>query len=281
MRLRDGFHNDRRVDTLAWRETAYQADFLRLEGAIDCDICIIGAGFAGITCAYQLVNAGMKVSVVEQNQVGWGASGRIDGTNCKLRSALVTHPKFGDLASDTLEQVLRLANQYSIKTSRIEDEYILLNPVDFLLAVANASADAGVKIYEDARVKTISGNEGRFEVITDTGKLIAKHVIMCAGAYSGDLIKETCILHRPKLIKHNTDTAIAGYASINKQVLPHIGLTKAGIYFIQGLGRYGIIDAYFCAQVICEALRGDAQKFSALKTVRHTPYFFRRFIKRL
>ncbi len=281
MRLRDALHNDHRVDTPAWRETAYQAAFLRLEGVIDSDVCIIGAGFAGIACAYQLASTGMKVAVVEQNQVGWGASGRINGTDCKLRSTLITHPKFSDLASETLEQVLRLANQHSIKTSHIEGEYILLNPVDFLLAIANASAEADVRIYEDARVKTILGREGEFEIITDTGKLIAKHVIMCAGAYSGDLIKETRILHRPQLTQNDADKAIAGYVSINKQSLPHAGLTKAGIYFIQGLGRYGIVDAYFCAQVICEALRGDAQKFSVLKTVHHTPYFFRRFIKQL
>ena len=43
------------------------------------DVCVIGAGFTGISTALHLVERGYKVHVVEANKVGWGASGRNGG----------------------------------------------------------------------------------------------------------------------------------------------------------------------------------------------------------
>ena len=50
-----------------------------LRGAGSCDVCIIGAGFTGISAALTLAERGYKVSVIEANRVGWGASGRNGG----------------------------------------------------------------------------------------------------------------------------------------------------------------------------------------------------------
>ena len=54
-------------------------DYPRLRGAISCDVCIIGAGFTGISAALQLAERGYKVTVLEANLVSWGASGRNGG----------------------------------------------------------------------------------------------------------------------------------------------------------------------------------------------------------
>ena len=54
-------------------------DYPRLKGAGSCDVCVIGAGFTGISAALELAERGYKVSVVEANRVGWGASGRNGG----------------------------------------------------------------------------------------------------------------------------------------------------------------------------------------------------------
>ncbi len=43
------------------------------------DVCIIGAGFAGLTCALDLAKSGIDVIVLEAQHVGWGASGRNGG----------------------------------------------------------------------------------------------------------------------------------------------------------------------------------------------------------
>lgn len=53
-----------------------------LSGEIKADVCIIGAGFTGITAALHLAEAGMEVVVLEAERVGWGASGRNGGQIC-------------------------------------------------------------------------------------------------------------------------------------------------------------------------------------------------------
>ena len=50
-----------------------------LEGQQIADVCIVGAGLAGLTTAWELLKRGKTVAVVESNRVGWGASGRNGG----------------------------------------------------------------------------------------------------------------------------------------------------------------------------------------------------------
>lgn len=50
-----------------------------LQGAIDADVCIIGAGYTGLSSGLHLAEAGFKVVILEQAKVGWGASGRNGG----------------------------------------------------------------------------------------------------------------------------------------------------------------------------------------------------------
>lgn len=53
-----------------------------LEGDASCDVCIIGAGFTGLSAALELAEAGFNVIVLETHTVGWGASGRNGGQLC-------------------------------------------------------------------------------------------------------------------------------------------------------------------------------------------------------
>ena len=50
-----------------------------LEGDISADICVIGAGFTGLSTAIHLAEKGFKVVVLEGSLVGFGASGRNGG----------------------------------------------------------------------------------------------------------------------------------------------------------------------------------------------------------
>jgi glycine/D-amino acid oxidase-like deaminating enzyme len=55
------------------------SDYPELQGAVEVDICVVGAGFTGIASALTLAERGYRVAVVEANRVGWGASGRNGG----------------------------------------------------------------------------------------------------------------------------------------------------------------------------------------------------------
>ncbi len=50
-----------------------------VEGAQDCDVCVVGGGIAGCSAALHLAERGLSVVLLEQHRVGWGASGRSGG----------------------------------------------------------------------------------------------------------------------------------------------------------------------------------------------------------
>jgi len=50
-----------------------------LEGQTEADVCVVGAGYTGLSTALFLAEAGFKVVVLEAANVGWGASGRNGG----------------------------------------------------------------------------------------------------------------------------------------------------------------------------------------------------------
>ena len=50
-----------------------------LLGSVEADVCIIGAGYTGLSAGLHLSEAGFKIVVLEQARVGWGASGRNGG----------------------------------------------------------------------------------------------------------------------------------------------------------------------------------------------------------
>ncbi len=53
-----------------------------LEGTIEADVAVIGAGFTGLSAALELKARGFSVAVLDKGPVGWGATGRNGGQIC-------------------------------------------------------------------------------------------------------------------------------------------------------------------------------------------------------
>ncbi|SEK58690.1 NAD(P)/FAD-dependent oxidoreductase [Halomonas daqiaonensis] len=68
-----------------------------LEGEVSCDVCVVGAGFTGISAALHLAERGFSVVVLEAVRVGYGASGRNGGqiVNSYSRDMDVIEKKYG------------------------------------------------------------------------------------------------------------------------------------------------------------------------------------------
>lgn len=79
MRIRDSIHSDRMPPSYYVASGKYTDQFRRLEGNVRAEVCVIGGGYSGVATALALAEAGKHVVLVEQNQVGWGASGRNGG----------------------------------------------------------------------------------------------------------------------------------------------------------------------------------------------------------
>ena len=53
-----------------------------LDGSRRADVCIIGAGYTGLSSALHLAQRGYDVVLLEARKPGWGASGRNGGQLC-------------------------------------------------------------------------------------------------------------------------------------------------------------------------------------------------------
>ena len=75
-----------------------------LQGETRADVCIIGAGFTGISAGLELAERGASVVVLEAARVGWGASGRNGGqiVNGYSRELDVIGRRYGTKAADAL-----------------------------------------------------------------------------------------------------------------------------------------------------------------------------------
>ncbi len=59
--------------------TPQQATGTRLDGSEETDVAIVGGGFLGLSTALHLAEAGVRVTVLEAEAIGFGASGRNTG----------------------------------------------------------------------------------------------------------------------------------------------------------------------------------------------------------
>src|ERR1700755_1208702 len=71
-------------------------DRTRLSFDLDVDICVVGAGLAGLTVALEAARLGASVAVLEGRHVGWNASGHQLGT---------VMPGYGLPLGDMIERV--------------------------------------------------------------------------------------------------------------------------------------------------------------------------------
>lgn len=96
-----------------------------LMGDQKADICIIGAGYTGLSAALHLAERGYDVVVLEAEKVGWGASGRNGGQlgtgqrkdQQDLEAALGKEwaARMWELAKDSVETVKDIIARYGIE----------------------------------------------------------------------------------------------------------------------------------------------------------------------
>ena len=68
------------IDTHYRRTISEDAPRAPLSGPIEAEICVIGAGLAGLSTALELARQGHQVVILEGKRVAWGASGRNGGS---------------------------------------------------------------------------------------------------------------------------------------------------------------------------------------------------------
>jgi gamma-glutamylputrescine oxidase len=100
------------------------ADQPPLSDTLSADVCVVGAGYTGLSAALHLAERGYSVVVLEAQRVAWGASGRNGGqigTGQRCDEAAL-EARFG---RDTAQQLFRLAEESkALVRSRISQHAI-------------------------------------------------------------------------------------------------------------------------------------------------------------
>lgn len=82
--------------------------FPTLEGSINCDVCVVGGGYTGLSSALHLAEMGYDVVVLEGARIGFGASGRNGGqlVNSYSRDIDVIEKNYGPDAAKMLGSMM-------------------------------------------------------------------------------------------------------------------------------------------------------------------------------
>src|SRR5512134_2303121 len=115
--------DDSQASTSIWMATADTPSPSRLRESIRTDVCIIGAGIAGLTTAYLLSREGRSVVVLDDGPIGGGMTGRTTAhlTNAFDDRYLEVEKLHGEegarftaeshtAAIDTVERIVRAEN---------------------------------------------------------------------------------------------------------------------------------------------------------------------------
>ena len=221
-----------------------------LAGRETADVCVIGAGFTGVSAALHLAERGYSVVVLEAARVGSGASGRNGGqvgsgmrqsmsaleqscgparaealwALCEEAKALIAERidrhriqcdwQQGNLLASTRVRYMewianeaefchrrfgyrgyRVLSRAEMREAVASECYVggrmdegggHLHPLRFVIGMAVAAEQAGVRIFEGSRVERIRwGSPSR--VSTAQGVVDARYVVLAGNAYLGRL----------------------------------------------------------------------------------------------
>jgi gamma-glutamylputrescine oxidase len=156
----------------SWYEATVSREPYRvLRQHMDCDVCVIGGGLAGLTTALELARAGQSVVLLEASAVGCGASGRNGGfvSNGFALGIGDIQRHVGNDAARALYALSRQGTDYVRKTIAVHEPTLLMG---YGLRVCVRYHDGGglhqyAETLQDRYAENI-----RCETSTETRKLL-------------------------------------------------------------------------------------------------------------
>jgi glycine/D-amino acid oxidase-like deaminating enzyme/nitrite reductase/ring-hydroxylating ferredoxin subunit len=156
-----------------WMATTATPDLPALEGAVEAEVCVIGAGIAGVTTAYLLAREGRSVVLIDAAGVGAGETGRTtahffppDNRYFEIERAF--GPAGARLVAESFHRATALVESIA-REENIECEFERLDGYLFSLSPAgyadldrelDAAHRAGESVDELARVPGLSFDTG-------------------------------------------------------------------------------------------------------------------------
>jgi|TARA_R110002167_G_scaffold115470_1_gene289856 gamma-glutamylputrescine oxidase len=154
----------------------------QLTGEHRCDVCVVGAGFTGISTALSLAEKGKRVIVVEGSRIGFGASGRNGGqiVNSFNRDIDYIFKSYGE---DIGQKMAKMA----FAGSELIRHRIKKYNIDCDLKHGNLFAACNPKQFEDLKAKkALWESHGHNELELLSASSIQEHI--GSDRYAGGLL---------------------------------------------------------------------------------------------
>tara|TARA_R110001599_G_scaffold17243_5_gene69114 strand:+ start:45539 stop:46822 length:1284 start_codon:yes stop_codon:yes gene_type:complete len=154
----------------------------QLTGEHRCDVCVVGAGFTGISTALSLAEKGKRVIVVEGSRIGFGASGRNGGqiVNSFNRDIDYIFKSYGE---DIGQKMAKMAFAGSELIRHRIEKY----NIDCDLKHGNLFAACNPKQFEDLKAKkALWESHGHNELELLSASSIQEHI--GSDRYAGGLL---------------------------------------------------------------------------------------------
>ena len=149
----------------------------RLEGNVRADVCVIGAGFTGLSAAVNLAEQGLDVVVLEAERVGFGASGRCGGLigSGQRKDVFEMEAQFGyersrafwDIAEAAKAEIRHRVEKHSIDCDLQKGQLLGVHKKSYLGWAAEL-ADELANRYDYPHTKAFGRERTREMVATDS-----------------------------------------------------------------------------------------------------------------
>ncbi len=259
-----------------WQDQHPLRTFSPLKSDVEADVCIIGAGIAGLTCAYTLSQSGKKVVLLEDGAVAGGQTVRTTGhlTDTLDDRYFNLEKYFGVEGSTLAAQAHRTAIEFIadlVKKHQIDcqferlDAYLFVPPGEPLtvleeeLGAAQRARISGVEIVSRAPLEFDTGpclrfpNQAQFsplpyidklcDLIIDAGGLIFTSTHAAQLEKQGSEYRIETKQGPAVLAKH---VIIATNSPVFSRVLPHLKQAPYRTYVIGGkIPRGSVVNALY------------------------------------
>ena len=148
----------------------------RLEGDVEADVTIIGAGFTGLRTALKLSEAGVSTVVLDAGDVAYGASGRTGGqvnpmlpfnTPARLRKLLgqTYFERLTETSLGSADELFSLINSYQIDCQARQNGWLRVCHNKRALTAARKGLEewnihgAGMKVLEGEELQKLAGTK--------------------------------------------------------------------------------------------------------------------------
>lgn len=146
-----------------------------LQGEAKADLCVIGAGYSGLSTALHAAEAGLSVVVLEAAEIGWGASGRNNGQVIPTLSRMdpddiaanmgAKGEEFVGLIRDSAALVFDLIRKHGIEAEAVQAGWVQPAHRESRMKVAEkrvkqwGARGAPVELVDRARMRAIAGTD--------------------------------------------------------------------------------------------------------------------------